>query len=233
MAFSWFASLPPNSVQSWNELEQKFYDHFYNGDNEVKITDLTSVRQGRDESVSNYFKRFKDIKNRCFLNIPEKDLAEIALGGLRSCLRERLEGLVYYSINGLQLRAMSQETKFKNSKDAYKPNRSNTHVVEYDSDSSSDEDKEVYTTEFVWPSAAKPSSCASLKAVQKNRKEEMKFTFDVSKCDRIFDELLHLGHIKITHVIPPLEELKRRAYCKFHNSHSHTTNDCNVFRRQV
>ena len=61
----------------------------------------------------------------------------------------------------------------------------------------------------------------------------MKFTFDVSKCDRIFDELLRLGHIKINHVIPPLEELKRRAYCKFHNSHSHATNDCNVFRRQV
>ena len=122
---------------------------------------------------------------------------------------------------------------FKNSKDAYKPHRSNTHVVEYNSDSSSDEDKEVYTAEFVWPSAAKPSSCASLKPVQKNRKEEMKFTFDVSKCDRIFDELLRLGHIKINHVIPPLEELKRRAYCKFHNSSSHAANDCIVFRRQV
>ena len=167
------------------------------------------------------------------MTIPEKDLAEIALGGLRSYLREMLEGGVYYSINGLQLRAMSQETMFENSKDAYKPHRSNNHVVEYDSDSSSDEDKEVYIAEFVWPSAAKPSSCASLKPVQKNRKEEMKFTFDVSKCDRIFDELLRLGHIKITHVIPPLEELKRRAYCKFHNSHSHATNDCNVFRRQV
>ena len=61
----------------------------------------------------------------------------------------------------------------------------------------------------------------------------MKFTFDVSKCDRIFDELLRLGHLKATHVIPPLEELKRHAYCKFHNSSSHATNDCNVFRRQV
>ena len=61
----------------------------------------------------------------------------------------------------------------------------------------------------------------------------MKFTFDVSKCDSIFDELLRLGHIKITHVIPPLEELKRRAYYKFYNSHSHATNDCNIFCRQV
>src|SRR6185437_12497154 len=31
-AFSWFSSLTPNSIRSWNELEQKFHDHFYNGD---------------------------------------------------------------------------------------------------------------------------------------------------------------------------------------------------------
>jgi len=94
---------------------------------------------------------------------------------------------------------------------------------------SNDEEKEVYTTEFVWPAAAKPCSCAYLKPTQKNQHEEMKFTFDVSKCDRIFDELLRIGHLKITHAIPPLEELKWRAYCKFHKSSSHATNDCNLF----
>ena len=60
--FSWFSSLPPNSVRSWNELEQKFYDHFYSGDNEAKLIDLTSARQNRDEAVSDYFKRFKETK---------------------------------------------------------------------------------------------------------------------------------------------------------------------------
>ena len=62
-AFSWFLLLAPNSIRSWDELEQKFHDHFYSGDNETKLTDLTSVRQGRDESIHEYFKRFKDIKN--------------------------------------------------------------------------------------------------------------------------------------------------------------------------
>ena len=42
-----------------------------------------------------------------------------------------------------------------------------------------------------------------------------------------------MGYIKISHAIQPLEELKRRSYCKFHNSHSHATNDCNLFRRQA
>ena len=80
--FSLFSSLAPNSVRSWNELEQKYHDHFYNGDNETKLTDLTSVMQGRDESIHTYFKRFKNIKNRCFnLSLSEKDLAELALAG--------------------------------------------------------------------------------------------------------------------------------------------------------
>ena len=61
MAFSWFSSLAPNSIRSWDELEQRFHDHFYNGDNQTNLTDLTSVKQGRDESIHEYFMRFKDI----------------------------------------------------------------------------------------------------------------------------------------------------------------------------
>ena len=63
--FSWFSSLAPNSIQSCNQLECKFHDHFYNGNNEAKLSDLTLVKKGQDEPASGYFKRFKDIKNRC------------------------------------------------------------------------------------------------------------------------------------------------------------------------
>ena len=48
--FSWFSSLPPNSVHSCEE-------------NKAKLTYLTSVKQGSDKSITNYFRRFKDIKN--------------------------------------------------------------------------------------------------------------------------------------------------------------------------
>jgi hypothetical protein len=41
------------------------------------------------------------------------------------------------------------------------------------------------------------------------------------------------GNIKINHTIPSADELKRGAYCKWHNSFSHATNDCNVVRRQI
>jgi hypothetical protein len=37
----------------------------------------------------------------------------------------------------------------------------------------------------------------------------------------------------MSHTIPPLDELKRKAYYRWHNSFSHATNDCNIFYRQV
>jgi len=37
----------------------------------------------------------------------------------------------------------------------------------------------------------------------------------------------------LSHAIWPPNELKRHAYYKWHNSFSHATNDCNVFRRQI
>ena len=37
----------------------------------------------------------------------------------------------------------------------------------------------------------------------------------------------------MSHAILPLEELKRHAYCKWHDSSSHAINDCNVFWRQI
>jgi hypothetical protein len=62
---------------------------------------------------------------------------------------------------------------------------------------------------------------------------EVKFIFNVAKYDKIFDELLKNDNVKLTHTIPPLDELKRHVYCKWHNSFSHDTNDCNVFRRHI
>ena len=110
--------------------------------------------------------------------------------------------------------------------------QSNTHI-NCGSDNSDDEKKEVYVAEFIWPSKAKSYSCSSLKPIQKNRQEQARFTFDVSKCDRIFDELLRSGNIKLSHAIQLLEELKRHAYCKWHNTFSHATNDCNIFHRKI
>ena len=88
--FSWFSALSPNSIQTWSQLERKFHEYFYNGDNELRLCHLTSVKQKHDESVAEYIRRFRYIKNRCYNSvISEKDLAELALNGLRTHIKER------------------------------------------------------------------------------------------------------------------------------------------------
>ena len=63
IAFSWFSSLAPNSISSWEQLEQKFHDHFFSESYELKLSHLTSVKQMHDESVNDYIRRFHDTKN--------------------------------------------------------------------------------------------------------------------------------------------------------------------------
>jgi hypothetical protein len=118
-------------------------------------------------------------------------------------------------------------------KETAKTIRHNVYIVECDQSSSDDESTEVYAAEMVWPKQAKSSTCSSLQPIQKKQQEKVKFKFNVGKCDKIFDELLKNGNIKINHIVRSTDELKRRAYCKWHNLFSHVTNDCNMFRRQI
>jgi hypothetical protein len=58
VAFNWFTSLPPNLIESWVSLEQKFHDYFYNGEVELRLFDLTSLRQKYTENIFDYLRQF-------------------------------------------------------------------------------------------------------------------------------------------------------------------------------
>jgi hypothetical protein len=92
------------------------------------------------------------------------------------------------------------------------------------------EPKKSHISELVWPTKAKPSIRSHSHSTQK---EKVKFTFNITKCDKIFDELVKHGNIKLSYIIPPVEELKGHIYYKWHDSFLHNTNDCDVFRRQI
>jgi hypothetical protein len=112
--FSWFASLPVNSIRTLEQLEQKFHDHFYSGDNELRLSHLTSVKQKHDEPVTSYIRRFRETKNRCYnLVISERDLAELAFNGLRSHIKEKLEGHEFIDVAQVLVRALAHESLSK------------------------------------------------------------------------------------------------------------------------
>jgi hypothetical protein len=76
------------------------------------LTDLTSVRQNKEESVSDYLKRFKEVKNRCFnMSLTDSDLVDLAARGLRPAIRDRLEGIEFHTLANVLVRGMVQELK--------------------------------------------------------------------------------------------------------------------------
>jgi hypothetical protein len=63
VAFNWLSSLPPNSIDSWVSLEQKFHDYFYNGEVQLRLSDLMSLRQKYTETISDYLRQFREVRN--------------------------------------------------------------------------------------------------------------------------------------------------------------------------
>jgi hypothetical protein len=62
----------------------------------------------------------------------------------------------------------------------------------------------ICVAEWSWGSKFKPFVCSSLKTASKSRQDEMRYTFDVVECDRIFYYLLQEKEIELPsgHVIP-------------------------------
>lgn len=61
------------------------------------------------------------------------------------------------------------------------------------------------------------------------------YTFDVTKCDEIFDLLVADGQILVPKGLkmPPLEKRKKIGFCKFYNFLGHKTSLCVLFRYLV
>jgi hypothetical protein len=89
-AFSWFTSLPANSIIKWPDLEQQFHNYFFSSINDMKITDLTRLKQRNDETVARFVQRFREVRNKCYsLNLGDNQLAELAFQPLLPTLREK------------------------------------------------------------------------------------------------------------------------------------------------
>jgi hypothetical protein len=81
-----------------------------------------------------------------------------------------------------------------------------------------------------------PFVCSALNpVVQNNWQNKIRYTFDISNCDKIFDILVLEKRIIIPAdcVITSSKESGKCAYCKWHDSFSYSTYDCNVFHRQL
>jgi hypothetical protein len=178
---------------------------------------------------------FREARNRCYnLTIAEKDLTDLAFACLPPYLRDKIEGQEFLETNQLLQHVLPYENRAKSSQFQDNANKGNEkhHVHYVDEEVEDEKGNEICVAMWVVKPRDKPISCSFFKP-NGGRRDEMKYTFDVSKCDHLFDLLLRGGVIQLTkgHVIPNADILARKTYCKWRNSYTHTINECNYFRR--
>jgi hypothetical protein len=147
------------------------------------LSHLTAIKQKYNEHVTNYIRRFRDTRNWYFnLNISDKGLIDLAYSGLSSYLKEKLEGHNF-------LMLAKEFRGFTRGNDKSRNDR-HVNMVEYGSELLNDEEDDICVAEWNWGSKSKPFVYSALELVSKNRQDEMHFTFNVAKCDKIFNYLL-------------------------------------------
>jgi hypothetical protein len=160
------------------------------------LSHLTTIKQKYNEHVVDYIRRFRDTRNWYFnLTISNKVLADLTYSGLSLHRREKLESHAFSDVSQVLQRALDCECQAKESRSftrsGDKPrNDCPINMVEYPNESSNDEEADMCIAKWSWASKSKPFVCSSLKPTSKSRQDEIHFTFDVTKCDRIFDYLL-------------------------------------------
>ncbi|KAM2973535.1 hypothetical protein FF2_020075 [Malus domestica] len=243
-AFAWYINLPPNSIQNWEELVEKFHEQFYRPGMEMSVSSLARMAQTSDESPMVYLTRFKSARNWCRVPLPEVEFVRLTLNGLDVEYKKKFLGANFRDMYELAQHVEQYDYLLREEKISKAPSQGTIYknlTVNYAS--TEDECVSVDAVEIV---IDKPYVCKALTQVDS---KEVKirlategtlnpskvYTFDITKADAIFDQLLSARIIKLRpgHNIPKAEELKGKIYCKYHNSSKHTTNNCVVFRDNV
>jgi len=187
-AFAWFTTLLANSILYWADLEKQFHQFFFSGITELKLTDLTSLRQRNDESVAAFIQRFRDVKNRCYsLVLSDQQLSGAAFNGLLPHIKEKYASQEFESINQIASRMTGEIRPYEPKKNFQKK----VNYIEYSDNPDSDEEQEMVASAEWIQNNKKPVTCPF------GKKEPASFGFDITKADKIFDLLLSEGLIKL------------------------------------
>ncbi|XP_050909590.1 uncharacterized protein LOC127123415 [Lathyrus oleraceus] len=229
-SFTWFTTLPQNSIHSWNQLERMFHEQFYMGKTKISLKELASLRRKFTEPINDNLNKFRLLKAKCFTQVPEHELVEMAVGGLDYSIRKKLD--TQYLRYMAQLADRVRQVEHLKEEKARTNKGKRVVYVEFRKDDEGSchegpdfDDNEVDLAELT---QGPPYACTFLAPLngkkpvepEKNDKFPKKtYTFDVTKCDEIFDLLVKDGQMIVPPgaKVPPLEQRKKRGFCKYHS----------------
>ncbi|XP_050897837.1 uncharacterized protein LOC127104713 [Lathyrus oleraceus] len=219
------------------------------GQSKISLKELVSIKRKFTETIDDYLNWFRLLKAKCFTQVHEHELIEMAVRGLDYSIRKKLD--TQYLRNMVQLvDRVRQVERLKAEKARANKNNMKDKVayIELGTDKSETFGEQVDFDEGEVDLAElkqEPSySCKVLthsggkNPVELDRDPRFPkktYTSDVTKYDEIFDLLVKDGHMIVppSAKIPPLKQIKNRGFCKYHNFLGHKTSQCFLFRDLV
>ncbi|KAM1050315.1 hypothetical protein ACFX2A_032773 [Malus domestica] len=214
---------------------------------EMSVSSLARMAQASDESPMDYFTRFKSARNWCRVPLPEVEFVRLALNGLDVEYKKKFLGANFGDMYELAQHVEQYDYLLREEKMSKPLSRGTIYknpTVNYAS--TEGEESQYVSVNVAGIVIDKPYVCKALtqinskevkthSATEETAKTSKVYTFDITKAEAIFDQLLSAKIIKLRpgHNIPKAEDFKGRTYCKYHNSTKHATNNCVIFRDDI
>lgn len=183
------------------------------GQPKISLKELASFKPKFSESIDDYLNSLWLLKARCFTQVPKHELVEMDVGGLNYSIRKKLDTQYLRDMAQLIDRVRQVERlKYEKARASNNNRRERVEYVDMDEDS-----HEIYSNPIGFDGSEidlavlKQGPSYSYKVLApSNEKNPAKtenndefpkriYTFDVTKCDEIFDLLVKDGQM----IIPP------------------------------
>ena len=73
-AYTWYTTLRPESIKTWDEIMERFCAKYYPGGEKVTFQSLQIVKQRSGDDPVQFIKRFEDVSLDCYEDHEEKSL---------------------------------------------------------------------------------------------------------------------------------------------------------------
>ncbi|KAM2234269.1 hypothetical protein ACFXTI_012534 [Malus domestica] len=203
-AFEWYTDLEPESINSWEQLEREFLNHFYSTRRTVSMLELTSTKQWKDEPVIDYINRWRTLKLATRVHDMELSIAH----------HGKKELIADYK-NDKVLETKVEKAAWKSTKEAMTVNTAPVKIPT--------RGKAIQAEAF----RDQEMRRRTLKEL-----EERTYPFPDSDVVAMLEDLLEKKVIGLPECRRP-EEMNRTdssRYCKFHRFISHPTEKCFVLK---
>ncbi|KAL0312734.1 UNVERIFIED_CONTAM: hypothetical protein Sradi_5672700 [Sesamum radiatum] len=123
-AFDWYIDLEANSINSWDDLQNKFFSRFYSARRTVSMTELANQYQEKDEPVLDYINNWRNLSLSCKDALSEISTVELCIQGMHWELCYILQAIKPKTFGELATRAYGIEMSFNCKKNEYLVNAS-------------------------------------------------------------------------------------------------------------